>query len=98
VKAESGYLLDPHSACGVVAARRTLRSGARDIPHVALATADAAKFPEAMLAITGERPQLPSRLASLLSDPERVELLPNDLAAIKRFVEERAFNERETDA
>jgi threonine synthase len=98
VKAESGYLLDPHSACGVVAARRTLASGAREIPHVALATADAAKFPEAMLAITGERPQLPPRLASLMSDPEHVALLPNDLAAVKRFVEERAFNERGADA
>jgi threonine synthase len=90
VKAESGYLLDPHSACGVVAARKAMTSESRHIPRVALATAHPAKFPDAMQAITGERPGLPPRLASLMSDPERITVLPNDLAAIQRFVEDRA--------
>jgi threonine synthase len=90
VRAESGYLLDPHSACAVVAARKTLTSQTRHIPHVALATAHPAKFPDAIEAITGERPALPPRLASLMSDPERVSVLPNDLKAVERFVEERA--------
>jgi threonine synthase len=90
VKADSGYLLDPHSACGVVAARKTLTSDTQHIPRVALATAHPAKFPDTMLAITGERPALPSRLASLMSDPERITVLPNDLKAVERFVEERA--------
>jgi threonine synthase len=90
VRKESGYLLDPHSACAVVAARRTLTSQSRHIPHVALATAHPAKFPDAIEAITGERPALPPRLASLMSDPERISILPNDLAAVQRFVEERA--------
>ena len=48
VKAESGYLLDPHSACGVVAARKTMTAQTRHIPHIALATAHPAKFPDAM--------------------------------------------------
>ena len=43
-----------------------------------------------MQAITGERPALPPRLASLMSDPERITVLPNDLAAVQRFVEDRA--------
>jgi threonine synthase len=90
VKAESGYLLDPHSACGVVAARKAMTSESRHIPRVALATAHPAKFPDAMQAITGERPGLPPRLASLMSDPERITVLPNDLAAVQRFVEDRA--------
>ena len=54
VRAESGYLLDPHSACGVVAARRTQAGSARAVPHVALATAHPAKFPDTIEAITGE--------------------------------------------
>jgi len=91
VKAESGYLLDPHSACAVVAARKTLTSQSRHIPHIALATAHPAKFPDAMQAITGERPALPPRLSSLMSAPERVTVLPNDLGAIQRFVEGRAL-------
>jgi len=90
VQAESGYLLDPHSACGVVAARRTQAKGARAVPHVALATAHPAKFPETMQAITGARPRLPPRLEALFSAPERVTVLPNDLGAVQRFVEQRA--------
>ena len=53
---------------------------ARHVPHIVLATAHPAKFPDAMQAITGERPALPPRLASLMSDPERITVLPNDLA------------------
>jgi threonine synthase len=90
VKAESGYLLDPHSACGVVAARMALTTQSRHIPHIALATAHPAKFPDAMERITGERPPLPPRLASLMTDKERVTVLPNDLREVQRFVEARA--------
>jgi threonine synthase len=88
VKARSGYLLDPHTACGVIAAER-LR-GIIATTHVVLATASPAKFPDAIEAITGERPALPPRLAPLLTDPERMTVLPNDLAAVQRFVAQRA--------
>jgi len=89
LKAQSGYLLDPHSACAVVAAERTATATSRSEPvvHIALATAHPAKFPEALEAITGERPALPGRLDCLLSGPERVTTLPNDLGAVQRFVE-----------
>jgi threonine synthase len=88
MKAESGYLLDPHTACAVVAAKKALAAGTT--PHVVLATAHPAKFPEAVEAITGSRPALPPRLSSLLTDPERITVLPNDLAAIQHFVAECA--------
>ncbi len=88
VKAASGYLLDPHSACGVVALEKTLATS--ETPHIALATAHPAKFPDALEAITGARPPLPPRLASLMTDPERITVLPNDLAAVQRFVAQRA--------
>jgi threonine synthase len=90
VKADSGYLLDPHSACGVAAARKTLSTQSRGIPHIAFATAHPAKFPDAMQALTGERPVLPPRLRGLMTVAERVSVLPNDLPAVKRFVEHRA--------
>src|SRR5262245_307739 len=88
VEAHSGYLLDPHTACGVVAANKT--QGPCDTPCVVLATAHPAKFPDAMEAIAGRRPPLPERLAPLMTDPERIAVLPNDLAAVQRFVAERA--------
>jgi threonine synthase len=88
VKAASGYLMDTHTACGAVALDKTIAEGGT--PRVILATAHPAKFPDAMEAITGERPGLPPRLASLLTDPERITHLPNDLAAVERFVEANA--------
>src|SRR5262245_59463565 len=89
VKAQSGYLLDPHSACAVVAAERTATTSQPCAPvaRVALATAHPAKFPETLEAITGKRPALPGRLDRLLSLPERVTTLPNDLSLVQRFVE-----------
>ena len=91
VKAESGYLLDPHSACAVVAARKTMTSQSQHVPHIALATAHPAKFPDAMQAITGERPALPPRLASLMSRPgAHRRACPTISAAVERFVESGA--------
>lgn len=93
VEARSGYLLDPHTACGVVAAEKTATmEGGGNAPCVVLATAHPAKFPEAMQAIAGKRPPLPGRLAPLMTDPERITVLPNDLAAVQRFVAQRAGN------
>jgi threonine synthase len=88
VKADSGYLMETHTACAEIACHRMGRE--MTVPRVILATAHPAKFPDAMEQITGERPALPLRLATLLSDPERTTLLPNDLAAVERFVEANA--------
>ena len=88
VRDASGYLLDPHTACGWVAAED--RVTGLEGPKVILATAHPAKFPEAMERITGSRPGLPPRLASLMTDPERTVRLPNDLTAVERFVEKMA--------
>ena len=82
----SGYLLDPHTACAVVAAEKTLKD-ADGAAHVILATAHPAKFPDALAEIAGVRPDLPERLGNLMRDEERFETLPNDLLAIEDFVE-----------
>ncbi|MCC7428790.1 MAG: threonine synthase [Alphaproteobacteria bacterium] len=81
---DAGYLLDPHSAVGVAAA--AARGGDAAVPVVALATAHPAKFPDAVEQATGARPALPARMADLYQRPERVERLPNDLAAVQAFV------------
>ena len=52
------YLLDPHSAIGVAAARKARRDPAT--PMVALGTAHPAKFPDAVEAASGVRPALPA--------------------------------------
>ena len=84
----SGYMTEPHTACGLVAAERCLKPGAT--PQVVLSTAHPAKFPDTIERILGERPQLPPRLASLMTDEERSTLLPNDLRAVESFIEQHA--------
>ena len=86
---DAGYLLDPHTAIGVRAARRHLRTRP-STPVVALSTAHPSKFPDAVETATGIRPRLPPHLADLLDRPERVARLPNDLAAVERFIREQA--------
>jgi len=84
----TGELLDPHSAVAVAAAKAGRRRG--DVPMVALACAHPAKFPEAVAAATGRRPELPARLADLLQLPERRPALANDLGAVEDYVRAQA--------
>lgn len=84
---ESGYTAEPHTACGLIAAERCLPDGI--VPKIVLATAHPAKFPDTMERILGERPSLPVRLSSLMTDEERSTVVPDDLAAVERFIEER---------
>jgi threonine synthase len=86
VYAETGMLVDPHTATGIAAARRL----GGDLPVVTLATAHPAKFPDAVERATGIRPPLPPHLADLFDRPERTRTLPNDLAAVEAFVDQVA--------
>jgi threonine synthase len=83
--AETGELLCPHSAVGVKVAGEHLG----DVPMITLATAHPAKFPDAVEKATGIRPSLPPRMADLMSRPERVTRVRNDLAALKSLILER---------
>jgi threonine synthase len=80
----TGVLVDPHTAVGLGAA--ALHEGEPGVPMVCLATADPAKFPDAVEAAVGFRPQLPEHLADLFEREERSTTLPNDLAQVEAFV------------
>ena len=80
----TGELLDPHTAVGVhVAGQEANPTGA---PTVCLATAHAAKFPEAVKTLTGLEVPQPPKVVELYDKPERLEVLPNDLAAVQAFI------------
>ncbi len=82
---ETGYLLDPHTAIGVEAARKVRKR--QDIPMVCLATASPAKFPEAaQKAGQSEDPALPASMADLFEREERYTVQGNDLGSIQKFV------------
>ena len=82
----TGRMIDPHSAAGVHVARR---HASPSTPMVCLATAHAAKFPDAIERAIGIRPAMPPRLAQLAARPERVTELPADRAQLTRFVRDR---------
>ncbi len=82
VHAETGLLIDPHTATGTLAATRL----ARDRPVVTMATAHPAKFPDAVERATGIRPALPDHLADLFKREERTEDVPNNLAVVEDYV------------
>jgi threonine synthase len=82
---ELGLVVDPHTAVGLAAARACRRDSS--IPMITLATADPAKFPDAVERATGARPPLPPFLAELFDRPEHVEAIPNDLDALVRLIE-----------
>ncbi len=86
---EAGYVLDPHTATGVRAARAKLAVDPAT-PVVALATAHPAKFPEAIERAIGQRPRLPDSIAGRLDRPERFVILENDQARVAAFIADRA--------
>ena len=85
---ESSLLVDPHTAIGIAAARTAEREP--DVPVVCIGTAHPAKFPDAVEAATGIRPQLPKRLAALFDQPEEMTILPPDRPIIEAFVRRAA--------
>ncbi len=81
----SGQLVCPHTAVGLEVADRLAEPR---VPMIALATADPAKFPDAVERATGIRPPLPIRMADLYERPERVTQVANDLAELCRAIRE----------
>ncbi|WP_456386171.1 threonine synthase [Desulfolithobacter sp.] len=87
VHREQGYLLDPHTAVGVRAAREL--GGER--PVVCLATAHPAKFGDAVKKAIGTEPELPPALADLESRESRCEILDADTEKVRNFIREHAL-------
>ena len=86
---ESGLVIDPHSAIGVGAARRTLVA-APATPVIALGTAHPAKFPDPVERATGVRPALPAHLADLIDREETIAVLPNNRNSVADYLRQTA--------
>ncbi len=82
---ETGEVVDPHTAVGLLVARKLqLAAGT---PVVTLATAHPAKFPDAVKRAVGFEPKLPPHLADLYQRPERFDTLPNSMDAVRAHIE-----------
>jgi len=84
-----GQSIDPHTACGLYAARAQADLDPA-IPVVTLATAHPAKFRDAVERATGQRPTLPARVGDLFQREERCTDLPGNYAAVVDYVSARA--------
>ena len=82
---ETSRLVDPHTAVGLAVAEK---EEARDpaVPMIVLGTAHPAKFPEAVKAACGVRPDLPDWLSDLPQRPERSTPMPVDQGALEKFI------------
>ncbi|WP_412051539.1 threonine synthase [Hoeflea sp. Naph1] len=83
VQAETGYVLDPHTAVGFFVAAKMERTSA---PMITLSTAHPAKFPEAVKLACGIDPALPSWLSDLMQREERFNILPSEQKMVEAHI------------
>ncbi|AEF53664.1 threonine synthase [Marinomonas posidonica] len=81
------YLLDPHTAIGLEAARQCWKD--KSVPMITLATAHPVKFPEAVEKAGCDLPNLPEHMKDLFEREESYSVLDNELTQVQSFVAER---------
>lgn len=83
-----GVLIDPHTADGV----KVAQSLSEDIktPIICLETALPVKFAETINEAIGRDPETPERFADIMKAERHVLDLPNDVAAVKQYVADKA--------
>ncbi|MDE2500167.1 MAG: threonine synthase [Alphaproteobacteria bacterium] len=87
VHAQTGRLIDPHTAVAVATADNfKLHSKG---PVVVLSTAHPAKFPDAVRQATGLIPPVPPRLSAVLSASEKIVDLSADKGLVQALIEAR---------
>ena len=89
VHAATGRVIDPHTADGVKVAREHVEDG---VPMLVLETALPAKFSEVIEEALGQPAPVPASLIGLESLPQRVQELPCDVQAVRRYIETHAAN------
>ena len=81
---EAGELVDPHTAVALAVADRDTTD--TTVPSIVLSTAHPAKFPDAVEAACGQRPQLPAWLDGLMTKSEHMKVMKNEQGEVERFV------------
>lgn len=86
VNEKFNYLVDPHTADGVKAARDAQSEYGVETPIIVLETALPVKFSETIEEAIGKAPETPERFAKILEADRFVTDLPNDVGAVKDFI------------
>jgi len=80
------YVLDPHTAVGVLGLQSYTKQNIVGTQGIVLATAHPAKFAETVARATGARPEIPARLAAYLDRPKKSIPFPNRFADLQEFL------------
>ncbi len=84
-----GVMIDTHTADGVKVAWDCAAQVPEGAPVLVLETAQAVKFGETIREALGRDPLRPADLEGIEQLPQRVEVMPPDVEAVKRFIAER---------
>ncbi|KAK3944549.1 tryptophan synthase beta subunit-like PLP-dependent enzyme [Diplogelasinospora grovesii] len=94
------YILDPHTAVGVEAARRSVQRSPKELPHISLSTAHPAKFAGAVTLALKDEPNfkfnekvLPQEFVGLDQKEKRVTDCANDWKAVRELVKKQVEEE-----
>jgi len=82
-----GITVDPHSADGI---KVGLGHRERGVPLICIETALPAKFAETIEEALGRKPERPSGFDDLERRPQRCDVLPADVGAVKAYIAARA--------
>ena len=80
---ETGYLLDPHGACGYRALEEGLQEGE---VGVFLETAHPAKFLETVESIIGDKVEIPAKLQAFMKGTKQSLEMSKDFASLKEYL------------
>lgn len=84
---DTEFLIDPHTAIGVKAARECNQDVS--VPMITLATAHPVKFADAVEKAGLQSPGLPAHLHDLFDREERYDVLDNDINVITEYMQQR---------
>jgi threonine synthase len=86
VEQRHGYVLDPHTAVGVLGWESFAKQTTPGTRGIVLATAHPAKFAETVARAVGVRPEMPERLAAFLDRPKKSIPFPNRFSELQEFL------------
>ncbi len=86
VELKHGYVLDPHTAIGVLGWQSYAKQNHGTNHGIVLATAHPAKFGETVARAVGLRPEMPERLAAFLTRQKKSIPFPNRFAELQEFL------------
>ncbi len=86
VEQRHGYVLDPHTAVGVLGWQSLAKQNPPKTRGIVLATAHPGKFAETVARATGLRQEMPERLAAFLHRPKKSIPFPNRFSELQEFL------------